>query len=125
MDITGKLGTPNNQQYVIITIDASTKYVLFYYATNKNQYSTLGALKRHVHLFGTPVQIIVDGGREFLGEFKNYCDQVGIDIHAIAPGVSRANGQAERIVATLKKRINYDKKITRLSNGTMYSKNYS
>ncbi|KAJ8732472.1 hypothetical protein PYW07_015071 [Mythimna separata] len=102
MDITGKLGTPNDQQYVIVTIDAFTKYVLFYYATNKNQYSTLGALKRHVHLFGTPVQIIVDGGREFLGEFKSYCDQVGINIHAIAPGVSRANGQAERIVATLK-----------------------
>nr|XP_037868555.1 uncharacterized protein LOC119628844 isoform X1 [Bombyx mori] len=77
MDITGKMGTSNDQH-------------------------TLAALKRTVHLFGTPVQIIVDGGREFLGEFKTYCDRVGIDIHAIAPGVSRANGQVERVVATLK-----------------------
>ncbi|KAH9637827.1 hypothetical protein HF086_017605 [Spodoptera exigua] len=44
----------------------------------------------------------VDGGREFLGEFKDYCDHAGINIHAIAPGVSRANGQVERVVATLK-----------------------
>lgn len=102
MDITGKLGTPNDQQYVIVTIDAFTKYVLFYHATDKSQHSTLGALKRHVHLFGPPVQIIVDGGREFLGDFKIYCDRFGINIHAIAPGVSRANGQVERMMATLK-----------------------
>nr|XP_037868556.1 uncharacterized protein LOC119628844 isoform X2 [Bombyx mori] len=50
MDITGKMGTSNDQH-------------------------TLAALKRTVHLFGTPVQIIVDGGREFLGEFKTYCDR--------------------------------------------------
>nr|XP_037869898.1 uncharacterized protein LOC110385666 isoform X2 [Bombyx mori] len=86
MDITGKMGTSNDQH-------------------------TLAALKRTVHLFGTPVQIIVDGGREFLGEFKTYCDRVGIDIHAIAPGVSRANGQVERVVATLKKCSYYDQEL--------------
>lgn len=102
MDITGKLGTPNEQQYVIVTIDAFTKYVLFYHATNKDQHSTLAALKKAVHLFGAPVQIIVDGGREFFGEFKNYCDHFGINIHTIAPGISRANGQVERVMATLK-----------------------
>lgn len=53
-------------------------------------------------MFGTPVQIIVDGGREFLGEFKEYCDQIGINIHSISPGISRANGQAERVIGTLK-----------------------
>lgn len=102
MDITGKMGTADDRQYVIVTIDAFTKYVLFYYATNKNPHSTLAALKRTVHLFGAPVQIVVDGGREFLGEFKTYCDQAGIEIHAIAPGISRANGQVERVIATLK-----------------------
>lgn len=102
MDITGKLGTPTDQQYVIVTVDAFSKYILLYFSTNKSPHSTLAALKRTVHLFGAPVQIIVDGGREFLGEFKEYCDQIGINIHAIAPGVSRANGQVERVVATLK-----------------------
>ncbi|CAH0719367.1 unnamed protein product, partial [Brenthis ino] len=58
-------------------------------------------LNKYQHLF-IRVQIVVDGGREFLGEFKTYCDRVGIDVHAIAPGVSRANGQVERVVATLK-----------------------
>ncbi|CAH2084993.1 unnamed protein product [Euphydryas editha] len=102
MDITGKLGTSDNHEYVIITIDSFSKYVLFYYATDKSPHSTLAALKRTVHLFGTPTQIIVDGGREFLGEFKLYCDNIGIAIHAISPGTSRANGQVERMVGTLK-----------------------
>lgn len=102
MDITGKLGTTGEHDYVIVTIDAFTKYVMLYHATNKNPHSTLAALKRGVYLFGTPVQIIVDGGREFLGEFKAYCEQFGIEIHAISPGVSRANGQVERMMGTLK-----------------------
>lgn len=102
MDITGKLGTQEDQQYVIVTVDAFTKYILLYHATDKSPHSTLAALKRTVNLFGTPVQIIVDGGREFLGEFTQFCEQFGINIHAIAPGISRANGQVERVVATLK-----------------------
>lgn len=60
MDIAGKLGTPDDQH-------------------------TLAALKRAVHLFGAPVQIIVDGGRGFFGEFKEYYVNIGINIHAIAP----------------------------------------
>lgn len=102
MEITGKMGTSDDQQYVIVTIDAFSKYVLLYFGNNKSPHSTLAALKRTVHLFGAPVQIIVDGGREFLGEFKEYCNNIGIHIHAIAPGVGRANGQVERVVATLK-----------------------
>lgn len=102
MDITGKLGTPNDQEYVVVTIDAFTKYVLLRHTNDKSQHSTLAALKQVVYLFGTPKQIIVDGGREFLGEYKRYCDRFGIEIHAISPGVSRANGQVERVMATLK-----------------------
>ncbi|CAK1580323.1 unnamed protein product [Parnassius mnemosyne] len=105
MDITGKLGTSDDQQYVIVTIDAFSKYVLLCFASNKNPHITLAALKLTVHLFGTPIQVIVDGGRDFLGEFKDYCDHAGINIHAIAPEVSRANGQVERVIATLKNEL--------------------
>lgn len=115
MDITGKLGTRNAEgqdEYVIVTIDAFTKYVLLSYSNDKSQSSSLAALKRVVHLFGTPVQVVVDGGREFLGEFKAYCDGFGVNLHAIAPGVSRANGQVERVMSTLKNALtmikNYD-----------------
>lgn len=105
MDLTGKLGTINDHDYVIVTIDAFSKYVLLDHTTNKTPSSTVAALKRAVHLFGTPIQVVVDGGREFLGEFKTYCEQVGINIHAIAPGVSRANGQVERAMAHFSRRI--------------------
>lgn len=105
MDITGKLGTRNSageNEFVIVTVDAFTKYLLLSYANDKSQSSSLSALKRVVHLFGTPVQVVVDGGREFLGEFKAYCDRFAINLHVIAPGVSRANGQVERVMSTLK-----------------------
>lgn len=112
MDITGKLGTPNEQEYVVVTIDAYTKYVLLRHTNDKSQHSTLAALKQVIHLFGAPRQIIVDGGREFLGEYKRYCDRFGIEIHAISPGASRGNGQVERVMATLKNGLvmikNYD-----------------
>lgn len=36
-----------------------------------------------------------------MGEFKNYCNQFGISIHATSPGVSRGNGQVKRVMATL------------------------
>ncbi|PZC73419.1 hypothetical protein B5X24_HaOG209515 [Helicoverpa armigera] len=91
MDITGKLGTRNAEgqdEYVIVIIDAFTKYILLNYSNDKSQSSSLAALKRVVHLFGTPVQVVVDGGREFLGEFKAYCDCFGINLHAIAPGTA-------------------------------------
>lgn len=102
MDVTGKLGTTNEQEYVVVTVDAFSKYVLLRHSNNKSQHSTLAALKQVIHLFGAPKQVIVDGGREFLGEYKTYCDRFGIEIHSIAPGVSRANGQVERVIATLK-----------------------
>lgn len=44
MDITGKLGTQDDQQYVIVTVDALTKYVLLHYATDKSPHSTLASL---------------------------------------------------------------------------------
>ncbi|XP_062531826.1 uncharacterized protein LOC134201318 [Bombyx mori] len=105
MDITGKMGTRNSEgqdEYVIVAIDAFTKYILLSYSNDKSPSSTLAALKRVIHLFGTPVQVVVDGGREFLGEFKVYTDRIGIDVHSIAPGTSRANGQVERVMGTLK-----------------------
>ncbi|KAM3965723.1 uncharacterized protein ACR2FA_000046 [Aphomia sociella] len=115
MDITGKLGTRNSEgqdEYVIVTIDAFTKYTLLEYSNDKSQSSSLASLKRVVHLFGTPMQIIVDGGREFLGEFTLYCDRYGINVHAIAPGTSRANGQVERMMGTLKNALTMIKNYT-------------
>ncbi|XP_061379390.1 uncharacterized protein LOC133319352 [Danaus plexippus] len=55
---------------------------------------------------------MVDGGREFLGEFKVYCNRFGSNIHSIAPGISRAKGQLESIMSTLKKCPNYYKNYT-------------
>lgn len=75
MDITGKLDTQDDQQYVIVTVEALTKYVLIHYVTDKSPHSTLAAINSTVHLFGTPIQITEDGGREFLGELPCFCER--------------------------------------------------
>lgn len=54
-------------------------------------------------LFGVPNRIIADQGRCFASSrFSEFCDQQKINLHLIATGASRANGQVERIMITLK-----------------------
>jgi len=53
-------------------------------------------------IFGNPAQIISDRGTAFTSdEFKKYCKDEGIELHAITTGVPRANGQVERLNATI------------------------
>lgn len=98
----GKVGNSRRSTVRFCNSGFIHKIVLLYRATDKSPHSTLAALKRTVHLFRTPVQIIVDGGREYLGEFTQFCEQFHINIHTIAPDISRPNGQVERVLATLK-----------------------
>ncbi|CAH2084649.1 unnamed protein product [Euphydryas editha] len=104
VDVTGKLSGKNDRkEYVFVLIDAFTKYVLLYHTLNIDTVSSIKAIKASVSLFGAPVRLIVDQGRCFASkEFKNYCDSVNIKLHLIASGSSRANGQVERIMSTLK-----------------------
>jgi len=54
-------------------------------------------------LFGVPNRIIADQGRCFTGaKFSEFCSDHKINLHLIAPGASRANGQVERTMSTLK-----------------------
>lgn len=103
MDMTGRLTNRNNKhEYVIVTIDAFTKYIMLDYATDKTTKSLIHALKRVVSLFGAPKQIISDQDTAFRSDFEIYCKEQGIVQHFIAPGVSRANGQVERMMTVVK-----------------------
>jgi transposase InsO family protein len=104
IDATGKLsGKNDNKEYVFVLIDAFTKYVLLFHTTNIDSKSSIRAVNHSVSLFGAPTRIIADQGRCFASkEFRDFCDSKNINLHLIATGSSRANGQVERVMSVLK-----------------------
>ncbi|XP_071877645.1 uncharacterized protein [Bombus fervidus] len=65
--------------------------------------STVKAHISAVFLFGSPSRIIADQGRCFpRNELQDFCQNKHIKLHLIATGASRANGQVERTMGTLK-----------------------
>ena len=103
IDISGKLsGRSDSKEYVIVIICAFTKFVLLTHTRKLDTANVIKALKRAVSLFGSPSRIIADQGRCFVSsEFKQFCSQHQVELHLIATGAARANGQVERVMSVL------------------------
>lgn len=104
IDFTGKLsGKSDQKEYCSVIIDGFTKYVLLEHTVSLNASSAVTALRKAVCLFGAPKRIIADQGRCYASsDFKDFCSNHNINLHFIATGASRANGQVERVMRTLK-----------------------
>lgn len=104
IDATGKLSGKNDKkEYVFVLIDAFTKFVLLQHTLRIDTASSIKAVKSSISLFGAPKRLIADQGRCFASsDFKEFCQSHSIDLHLIATGSSRANGQVERVMSTLK-----------------------
>lgn len=104
IDITGKLsGKSDLKEYVIVQIDAYTKFVYLYHTLKIDAESCVNAMKSSISLFGVPDRIIADQGRCFTSsKFSEFCVSQKVELHLIATGMSRANGQVERVMETLK-----------------------
>lgn len=104
IDASGKLsGKSDHKEYVFVIIDGFTKYVLLYHSKNIDTNSSLSALKSMITLFGAPRRVIADQGRCFSSrEFASFCESCNIELHLVATGAARANGQVERVMSTLK-----------------------
>lgn len=104
IDATGKLSGKNDKkEYVFVLIDAFTKFVLLHHTLRIDTASSIQALKSSISLFGAPKRLIADQGRCFASaDFKEFCQSHEINLHLIATGSSRANGQVERVMSTLK-----------------------
>jgi transposase InsO family protein len=96
-------GKNDSKEYVIVLIDACTKFVYLHHTRKIDSLSTVKALKSAIFLFGSPSRVIADQGRYFTGkEFQEFCQDKQIKLHLIDTGASRANGQVERTMGTLK-----------------------
>lgn len=104
IDATGKLSGKNNlKEYVFVFVDSFTKFVLLRHTLRIDARSAITTLKQCVNLFGAPSKVIADQGRCFANnDFREFCKTHSIDLHLIATGTSRANGQVERVMSTLK-----------------------
>ncbi|GBP51867.1 Transposon Tf2-11 polyprotein [Eumeta japonica] len=104
IDATGKLsGQQKSKEYIFVLINAFTKYVLLRHTSNIDAVSAVNALKAGLSLFGAPTRVIADQGRCFANKhFRDFCNTNNIHLHLISTGTSRANGQVERVMSTLK-----------------------
>uniref|UniRef100_A0A0A9XJ85 RNA-directed DNA polymerase n=1 Tax=Lygus hesperus TaxID=30085 RepID=A0A0A9XJ85_LYGHE len=103
IDISGKLsGKNDSKEYCIVIIDAFTKFVLLCHTFKLDSTSAVDSLRSAISLFGPPTRVIADRGRCFASkDFQIFCNRFQIDLHLIATGSARANGQCERIMSVL------------------------
>lgn len=104
VDISGKLtGKSDRKEYAFVIVDGFTKFVLLYRIKTLTGKDAVQCLTRFTHLFGAPARIIADQGKCFTStEFRVMCSAHNIQLHFIAHNTSRANGQVERYMLTLK-----------------------
>lgn len=88
--------------YILVIIDAYTKYINLYAVKNTKTRTTLKVLNNYVSLFGVPSRIISDRGTSFTSKgFKDYINKLGIRHVLNAVATPRANGQVERFNRTI------------------------
>ncbi|KAI5742445.1 hypothetical protein M8J77_007259 [Diaphorina citri] len=104
LDVTGKLtGKNDSKEYLFVFVDAFTKYTLLSHTKRIDAESATRALSHAIDLFGPPSLLIVDQGRSFANKnSKEFCSKSQIELHFIATGACRANGQVERQMRVLK-----------------------
>ncbi|GFX01169.1 retrovirus-related Pol polyprotein from transposon 17.6 [Trichonephila clavipes] len=103
VDFIGPLPSTNKSyQHIFTVVDAFTKFTWLYSVKTVSAESALEKLKQQQKTFGNPIRIISDRGSAFTSKlFNDYCDEENIQHLQIATGVSRGNGQVERIHRTL------------------------
>ncbi len=83
-------------------MDPFSKWVEAIPLVTKDSWRTARALYEVIARWGKPSWITTDNGLEFAGHHKSLCGALGIKHRKITVGNSRANGQVERTIRTIK-----------------------
>jgi transposase InsO family protein len=104
VDLAGPLPpTPQGHVYVLIAVDAFTKWVEAVPIPDKSSATTADAFLFHVlSRQGACAEVVSDQGKEFSGDFEELLVNCGIDHRMTSHDHPQANGQAERMVQTIK-----------------------
>lgn len=94
--------TKKSYNYILVVIDAFTKFTWLCTTKSTTSAEVIDRLRKQAYVFVNPRRIISDRGTAFTSkEFRGYCNEEGIKHVLITTGISRANGQAERVNRTL------------------------
>lgn len=102
IDHAGPLVKSRGCTEILVTIDAFAKYCIFTPIKNKTTNHSIVALKKQFDKVGKPRKIVADRARAFTSTtFQEFLRSENIELHLIATGVPRSNGQVERVMRTL------------------------
>ena len=93
----------SGNRYLLVAIDPFSKWVEAVPSPSLNSWRAADFLySRIVTAWGKPQFVRTDNGSEFAGSFARLCKTLAIAHHRITVGNSKANGQVERTIRTLK-----------------------
>lgn len=102
IDVLGPLPESNGHKFVLLIVDAFTKYTLLYSIYKQDVMELIRTITNAVSLFGAPSLVVTDKGRMFeSSRFVEFIKEMGSDIHYITPEMHHANGQVERYARTV------------------------
>ncbi len=85
-----------NKHYFIHVIDDCSRKVVSKWCNRRNSEKALSVLKEWIELYGKPMKVMHDGGREFTSnKFKNYLVLNGIIDKQIPKGYPQEQGKVE------------------------------
>ena len=94
--------TKKSYIHIFVVVDAFSKFVWLYATRSTSAAEVIERLRKQSTTFGNPRSIISDRGSAFTSrEFSEYCHSEGVEHQLTTTGVSRANGQVERVNRTL------------------------
>lgn len=98
---------PIHGKYLLIIVDAYSKWTLVEITNSSTTHSTISILKKIFGLLGIPRIIVSDNGPQFTSaDFTEFLKLQGVKFHKrTAPYHPATNGQAERYVQTVKKTL--------------------
>jgi transposase InsO family protein len=90
-------------RWLAVAVDVYSKWVEAFPLKSKHAFVTASWLYNEILArWGKPEFLRCDHGAEWEAEFRRQCRQIGIVMNQGATGNSRANGQAERIIRSIK-----------------------
>ena len=112
VDALGPLPESDGYKYILILIDAFTKFCLLYPMRKQDSLEFKRVNTSAISNFGTPRLLVCDRGRMFVNvEFTSFAAEYGIELHFITPEMHQSNGQVERYCRTVLNMVRIEVKL--------------
>ena len=102
VDLKGPMPqTSGGYKYLIGFADEMSDKVYVEPLKNKRAATTKQALENYIQKHGTPKVLRIDGGTEFMAEFKKKAEEMGIKVETTSPYTPEHNARIERVWRSL------------------------